>query len=116
MTNYKIYPATAHDIESFFGYKPKLRTRAIIASIDGDLVAIAGLHYMSQAVVAFSDMKDSMRPHKKFILKTAMALVDMIRHERRTVVALAEFESSHALLLRLGFEHVTDEVYKWPNF
>lgn len=113
MTSYKIRPATSQDLEHFYGHKPKFRTRAIIATIEGDPVAVAGLNYLPHVIMAFSDMKESMRPHKKFIMKTAHALVDMIRQERRAVFAVAEFDTSHALLTRLGFEHVTDEVYQW---
>jgi len=60
-------------------------------------------------------MKDEMRKYKKYILKTAHALADMVSQERRRVFAIAQYDTSPAILEHIGFERATDEVFEWPR-
>ena len=115
MTSCEIRPASAQDILSFYGHAPSCRTKAIIVLIDNKPMGIAGLQYRNIGIVAFSDMKDEMRPYKKAILKTARALAELVSRQRRRVFAIAELPTSPAILERIGFERVTDEVYQWVS-
>jgi N-acetylglutamate synthase-like GNAT family acetyltransferase len=119
MAKVDIRPATAEDLESFYGSSPKRSMRAFVGVMDGKPVGLAGIYYWGNQVVAFSEVKPEMPRHA--IGRGALKVLSMIRRMGVPVLALAQGDIPGApeFLKRCGFEHVDTtcqgEVYRWHN-
>lgn len=105
MTRVELRPATRADWEAFYGEPPQHTVKAIVADADGEILGVAGLEKHQGFYVAFSDIGDKMRKHKKAILKAGKELVNLINASRLPVVAIQnEAEpTAYGFLTHLGF-------------
>lgn len=115
----EIKPATEAEYAAFYGAAPERSTRAFVAMLEGVPIAIAGVYRDTNYLVAFSQMKDEMRPLKKDIVRLARANMAAIAARGEPVIAFANKDEATAphFLERLGFRHegssVHGEVYSW---
>jgi hypothetical protein len=105
--------ASAADLVQFYGWHPRATVKAVVILLDDEPVAVIGLELSKEGAKFFSDYSDRLKPHMKRIpvmraLKLAMTLVESCS---RPVYAIDSGESD--ILVKLGFEHVQDEVYQW---
>jgi hypothetical protein len=100
-----IRPATAEDLERFYGAPPAQTMQALVADLDGELLAVGGVMRTADALVAFSDMKPGMRRHKKDIVRGAREIMRLVHASRAPVLAVADRNEAGAgnLLQRFGF-------------
>ena len=118
MTKVKIRPASLGEWLAFYGEQPKHTVKAIVAEADGEILGVAGLEKHPGFYVAFSDIGDKMRKHKKAILKAGKELVKLIDDCRLPVVSIQnEAEpTSFGFLTHLGFTPTEEPgVLVWPN-
>lgn len=113
-------PATGADVYEFYGESPPPKAmRAWVAELDGRIVGIGGLYYGPNGVCLFSEMKDELRPYKKFIVQSARFLVELARPLQAAVVADANIAGSERLLERLGllpaFDVEYGKVFRWTH-
>jgi hypothetical protein len=119
MTEPLIRPATAADLERFYGAPPARTMRAWVAVLDGEPLAVAGIAYQSigQPPYLFSDLKPEMRRHRKAIVRGARQMLAAVA--RPGLMAIAGEAGSPRLLTRLGFVHVgttpQGEIYQWQK-
>jgi len=115
----EIRPATAADIAAYYGSSVAPTVRAVVAVMDGKPVGIAGVKYERGALMAFSEIRNEMRPHRKAIVKGARMAVDMIRRIGAPVYAVGNLPTSDELLRHYGFERVGESrdggVYQWQS-
>lgn len=100
--------ATAADVTSWYGKPVERSMRAIVAEIDGRAIGLAGYAFDGERMIAFSEMKDELRQHKKTILRAAREYMRMLREYKVPVVAIANQNEKSAVffLLHIGFKHL----------
>jgi len=105
--------AAAADIDEFYGERPGESMRAVVVRMGGRPVAIIGIAIERSRARAFSEYKPELEPHLKSIsvLRAIKAAQQMFAASVKPVVAVCD--GSAALLVRLGFVHVQDDVYAW---
>lgn len=92
--------------------------RALVAELDGKVIAIAGTYHAKEQVYAFSEMKDEMRKRKRAILHmAALAMPLVYRHPLVMAFASTTEKSSRRFLNWLGFKYFgpseLGEIYTW---
>lgn len=98
--------ATLEDAIKFYGTYPPARFRGFVVEKDEELLAIAGVYYVKGYPVAFSDLSDSIRKHKKLIVSGVRFLCEFMNAMKTPVFALANQCEPTApyLLARCGFK------------
>lgn len=100
----EIRPATAQDVAEFYGGQGSMMSlRGFVAVVDGRVAAIAGVYYEGIKQIAFSEMKDEMRGHKKDIVRMARRVMGMIEQRGLAVWATCSDDRSSRFVSRCGF-------------
>ena len=121
MGNVKIRFATKKDVYDVYGHYPSQTMRAYAAELDGKTVAVSGLYYFPDQIVAFSKILPGYEKYKTGIAKGALKVLDMLERVNLPVFAIADKDipGSGDFLLRCGFDYVTTnsqgEVYLWQK-
>jgi hypothetical protein len=107
--------ATAADIDEFYGERPGESLRAVVVRLDGRPAAIIGVAIERTRARAFSEYKPELEPHLKSIpvMRAIKAAQQMFAASGRPVVAVCD--GSAALLVRLGFVQLQDDIYLWRS-
>ena len=119
MANVEIRPATEADIRTVYGTNPPRTMRAYAAICDGAAVAVAGVYYYPDQVVAFSKILPEYRHLKHGLAKGVLKVIDLLKKMNKPVLAVAEpdIPSAPALLERAGFKYMMTNsqgrVYVW---
>jgi hypothetical protein len=119
MGNIDIRPTTAEDIEVLYGHRPRKTMRAYTAVYDGQPVAVGGVYYYSDQVVAFSCIKPEFAHLKAGLGRGAIKVLRMLKDINKPIIAVAEpgIPTSAEFLERCGFEHThtnsQGKVYVW---
>jgi hypothetical protein len=101
-----IRPATAADAAAFYGAeRPMKSMRGFVAELNGDVVGVGGFYYERGYLIAFSEMKESLRPYRKAIVRGARRIMAQIIERKLPVFALANCDEPTApqFLKGLGF-------------
>lgn len=107
MASPTVREATREDIDRFYAMDEKPTMRAWVVELDGEIVGFCGLARAKGRWVAFSDMKDALRPFKKVILKTGLL---MMREAKRAGIRYVYSEpnpeepNAKRFLRALGFD------------
>ncbi len=119
MTKPSLRNATIEDYETFYGHKPKVTIRAVVAELDGKVVGIGGIAYYKNQMVAFSEIRDDLRKYPVFIMKAAKRIAKLLDKHGKSAVAIAcpKEGNSQAMLERVGFTKISSteeqETYQW---
>ena len=111
-----IEAATRDDIANFNPEMLRATVKAIVARIDGEPVALAGLWYMKGLTIAFCDLRPKARPYKKTIHKVAMQIINYAKSRHKFIFAQINDDEATAprWLKRFGFEPYGDDgAYRW---
>lgn len=97
--------ATQTLVERYYGERPPVGFRGYVALLGGEPVGVGGVYRAGGMWVAFSEMKDAMRPFRKARAKAARLLVEFIDALGVTVHAVVDpvEPTSSGLLKKLGF-------------
>jgi hypothetical protein len=115
----EIRPATAEDIEAVYGSFPRKTMRAYAALYDGKPVAVAGVYYYPDQVVAFSKILPEYAHLKAGLGRGALKVLRLLKEINKPVLAVAEpsIPTSPEFLERCGFEYIMTNsqgrVYAW---
>lgn len=112
----EVRPATRADLAGFYekdAIGPSFK--AIAGTVDGKVVAVAGLAFVRGRPVAFCDMKDEARRYKLLIHKTARRVIDDAKRRHRFIYAEADENEPSAArwLTALGFEQYEGSIFRW---
>ncbi|WP_372809324.1 hypothetical protein [Litorivivens sp.] len=112
-TTQVIRPVRRTDLDEF-GQSGIGTVRGLAVEVNGEVLGVCGLMYTSP-MQAFSHIKPDLKQYPRLILRTARALADILDNCNSTVFAFADEDhaTSQAFLSHIGFEHVTERVYKW---
>lgn len=108
--------ATESDLRRFYGELPRQTTRAVVVLLEGEPAGIIGLARDAGCEKLFSEYKPEMNQHlRRFeVLRAIKLAMSLVKSSKCDVYAVREEGTD--ILLRLGFEHVEDDIYKWPYF
>jgi hypothetical protein len=121
MGKVEIRPATAEDIRVLYGHSPRKTMRAYTAVYDGRPVAVAGLYYYPDQVVAFSCINPEYAHLKAGLARGALKVLRLLKDMNKPVIAVAEpgIPTAPEFLERCGFEYLLTnsqgKVYIWRN-
>ena len=112
--------ATAADIENFYGGPPLYSMRAVVAELDGKIIAIGGTYRIGLDIFAFSDMHDEMRGRKRDMVRMVkLGLPLLAKYTRVAAFASPKEPTSRNFLQALGFEpfgqNEKGEVFIWQR-
>lgn len=117
----ELVQATQKHVEEFYKGRPIRSVRAVVGLLDGKVVGIGGVFLDRDSVVAFCEIKEEARPHKKAILKAGFMVYNIMK-KYSVVLAVADPNEKGArrLLTRFGFKFVEvnaagEEIYRWLN-
>lgn len=110
----EVRPATAVDVDAFFGSRPRPTVTAFVAVEDGKVIAVGGLAREGVVHKAFWDIapghESAMR--SMAVLRTVKRVMRLAAMSPLPVVAAGD---NPALLERLGFESIGGDVYQWAH-
>ncbi len=95
-------PATPELTRAYYGVPPPYSFKGYVALLDGKPIGIGGVFFHGHPV-AFSEMKDEMRPRLKDKARAVRVLERLIESYRCPVFAVAVEPTSVPLLTKLGF-------------
>lgn len=111
--------ATAGDIESFYGQLQQPTLRALVVEMRGDVVGLVGLARRGSISIFFSEVRTELRPHLKRMvaLRAIKRAMKWVEQSAVPVFAIAQEDEPQApaLLVRLGFEPVSEDLYRWRS-
>lgn len=96
-------PATAADIEAFYGVPAQKPVRAYVAAVDGVVLGIGGVYRDGEQDVAFCDLKPEMKRHRKLIVAGARLFQREFGSIQVSAVANPAEPGAERFLFRLGF-------------
>lgn len=97
--------ARPEDAVAYYGTQAKMSFRGYVAELDGEVVGIGGVYYANGAPIAFSEMREPMRKHKRAIAKACRMLTQLFDKIGGNVYAVAcpTEPTAPRLLAKLGF-------------
>lgn len=95
--------ATPELARAYYGGPPPFSFKGYVALLDGKPIGIGGV-FFNGVPVAFSEMKDEMRPRLKDKARAVRVLERLLNKYRVPVTAVAAEPTSVPLLAKLGFE------------
>ncbi|MGE0584112.1 MAG: hypothetical protein AB7O39_03150 [Flavobacteriaceae bacterium] len=113
---HEIVPLRHEHLMQWYGDDGRAPTvKGIAAFVDGELAAIAGFRITQGVVIAFCDLKESARPFRHAIHRTALKLMDEAKARHRRIVAVCDEREPTApkWLRRLGFEPEDNGIWAW---
>lgn len=95
--------------------KPTLR--AIVITLDDDPVGIIGVSRERGVGKYFSDHMDELKPYLKSItvLRAINASMTFVKNYPGPVYSVAQHRKGAKLLTRLGFTHISGDLFLWLN-
>jgi hypothetical protein len=121
MGSISVRPSTAEDISLLYGERPRKTMRAYTAVYDGQPIAVGGVYYYPDQVVAFSCIKPEFAHLKVGLGRAAIAVLRMLKDINKPIMAVAEpsIPTSSEFLERCGFEYLQTnsqgKIYIWRN-
>lgn len=118
-----IRDATAADMRAMFPDHPVLTFKGLVVELDGEVIGIGGVCYQQGHPVAFSDLRDALRNHKKTLAKACRMLVNLFDKIGGRVYAVAcpTEPTAPYLLAKLGFAptgrftEAGETLVRWPR-
>jgi hypothetical protein len=106
--------ATESDLRRFYGELPRQTIRAVVVLLNDEPAGVIGLARDVGCERLFSNSKPALDLRRFEVLRAIKLAMTLVESSRCDVYAVREEGTD--ILLRLGFEHVEDDIYKWPSF
>lgn len=100
-------PASAEDIERFYGRRLPHSVAAHVAVLDGEPIGVVGLMFDPRGAYYFSDLRPEMRRWPMTIVRGVRAFLADVGETNAPAIADTEEPGAPRLLSLLGFDHVT---------
>lgn len=108
-------PATAPDLDAYYGGRNRQTMRAIVVKLDDSPAGVIGLAKARDRLLMFSEYKPELAPYLKS-MGALRAIKEAMRWASESKLPVfAVCQDSERLLERLGFVHVQDGVYRWRS-
>jgi hypothetical protein len=108
-----VRPIKRGDFEAVYGYAPARTIKGYTAELHGQPVAVAGVYYMPDHVVAFCNVSPDAQHDKRGMASGFRKFAALLNELNTPVFAIADpdIPSSEILLMRCGFKY----LHKGPN-
>jgi hypothetical protein len=114
-TKIEIRPATAADVEEFYGRPPLFSMRGFVGVKDGVVIGLGGVYRMDDHYIAFSDLKPEAREHLTYVLRAAKEVIKLMNNYDEVFAYPSEAEKNAAgFLEHLGFTQC-GKLYRWSK-
>lgn len=95
--------------------------RAVVADLDGKIIALGGVYRAGDQVIGFSEMKEEMRGRKKDMLRMVRLGAPLLLRHRQVIAYASPAEpTASSFLTALGFRYFgadnLGEVYIWQRW
>lgn len=108
MKSIEFVPATPELLERFYGARPPMTVRAVVAMQDDEMVSVFGVFRVKQSWVGFWDYPKTTVPakHKRALVRGYRMVLDMVKSSRMPVYAYADpaIQKSEDMLRHMGME------------
>jgi len=102
-----IRPATQKDVEQWYGSRPLFGLRALVAELDGAVIAIAGVYRSGDNYVAVCGSTPEMRRRKRDVIAMIAESKKLFRHYPFVLAFQSEEEpTAESFLRHVGFSRV----------
>jgi hypothetical protein len=112
-------PATAEDIDRYYGSRPRQTLRALVVLMDDDVKGVVGIARHADHARFFSEFREELRPHLRTlpVMRAIKRVQQFVAASVLPVYAIAEEseKDSARILTRLGFVHHSENIYQWPK-
>lgn len=103
--------ATANDIDTYYGERPRQTMKAIVILMDDEPAAVIGLALQGDRYVAFSEYTPQLEPHLR-----SMPVLRAIKAAQRMILSaplpvLVSNTSNPQFIERLGFVKIDEGVH-----
>jgi len=120
MTGMTIRPATQKDVERWYGSRPLFGLRAIVAELDGVVVALSGVYRSGDNYVAVCGSTPEMRRRKRDVIALIEKSKKLFKRYPFVLAFRSEEEpTSESLLRHIGFSRVgrtpSGDLYVWAT-
>lgn len=117
-----IRPIKQGDFEELYGYPPTRTIKGYTAELHGQPVAMVGIYFMPDQIVAFCNAKDIARRYKRDMARGFRLFAGLLKEQGSPVFAIADpsIPTSENLLMRCGFQYLNKgpngEVFIWKPY
>lgn len=121
MARLDIRPATEKDFEEVYGYPPSRSIRGYSGYLHGRPVAIAGIYYYPDQVVAFCNIRPEAYECRMGLARGVLRVLELIEDKAVPVFAIADpnIPGAEDFLMRCGFQYYlkspNGEVFIWQK-
>lgn len=111
MVSLSLVPAKAIHFEEVYGHPAPRSIKGMAGLVNGKAVAIAGVYYFPDTVVAFCNVRPEAQQYKIGLARGALKVLEMIKGLNIPVYAVAEASNPAAedFLMRCGFTYCRKE-------
>lgn len=108
----ELLPATQDLVERYYGKRPLMSMRGIVAVEDGVPIGLGGLYRDQNRMIVFCEMKPAAKKYRRHILMAAKLVLALIReYDEVRAVASPDEPTAVRFLEHLGFRHEVENVY-----
>lgn len=111
-------PATADDLERYYGSRPQTTVKALVGLMDGEPAGVIGIAREQWTARFFSDFKPEFEPYLSsiVIMRGIKAGLELVKNYPADVYAVVGHEKGGDILQRLGFVPTDREnTFVWEN-
>lgn len=116
-----VRPIRQGDFEAIYGYPPSRSIKGFTAELGGKPVAVAGIYYMVDHIVAFCNVTNEAAENKRLMASGFRKFAELLNGMDVPVFAVADsrIPTAENFLMRCGFEYLNKgpngEVFVWHN-
>lgn len=102
-----IKPITRKYFEDVYGHPPSRSISGFAAVVAGRAVAVAGIYYFPNQVVAFCNILPDYKQHRVSLARGTLKVLQLIKQKGIPIFAIADKNNPQAedFLMRCGFEY-----------
>jgi hypothetical protein len=116
MSTLEFRPATPDLVREYYGGPAPVTFKGYVAVLDDRPVGVGGVSFVNGVRVAFSEMKDEMRPHLKARARAVRVMERLLDSYSAPILAVANPDepTSAGLLRKLGFKDLGVSTQRGP--
>ena len=108
----ELLPATQDLVERYYGKRPLMSMRGVVAVEDGVPIGLGGVYRDQNRMVVFCEMKPAAKKYRKHILMAARLVLKLAyEYDELRAVASPDEPTAVRFLGHLGFRHEVADVY-----
>jgi hypothetical protein len=109
--------ATAMDVAEYYKGPVAHTIKAVVMTVDDEVLAIGGIAYINQMALAFMEMLPGAERYKLSLIKASKRAMKEFFSSVRPLLALCDdrLPTAENYLKRMGFVPLSDDYYIWQG-